>query len=135
MTQSTLYRWQTEVCLRMNHPEDDVARCPNNLQLSGEERIAVAKRKAERRSGVVRESKSRQCSLAHDDGMDELNRNVLRIAGRCAGAERNQDTVAGEAARHPVAQVRKTVCIAMKEGMNNLGALGVGLLHQLRPVR
>jgi hypothetical protein len=118
----------------VNHAQGDISRRPDRQEVVAETKL-VPEDQGEGRHDVVREGHGGQGPLAHDDGMDELNRNVLRIAGRCAGAERNQDTVAGEAARHPVAQVRKTVCIAMKEGMNNLGALGVGLLHQLRPVR
>ena len=64
-----------------------------------------------------------QRPLAHDHGMDELDRHVPGVgAGRGRAPERDQPAAAGEALRHEMAQPRQPLGLGGEERLVRLGA-------------
>ncbi len=62
----------------------------------------------EERPALCGHGQSRQCALAHDHGVNELDRHVARIrAGLGRDAEGDQPPAPGEALSHPVAELRQ----------------------------
>ena len=69
------------------------------------------------------EREGRQRSLAHDHGVDELDRDVVHVGPRRRGvAEREEPPAAREALRHPVAEPGDGLRLPREERLVGLGA-------------
>ena len=76
-------------------------------------------------TALSRQPDRRQCSLADDHRMDELDRDMADVrAGRRREPEGDQPPAAGEALGHPVAAARDALRLGLEEAPVGLGPLG-----------